>query len=64
MQETKVAFRRSEHSSCFELPTGSATKGLGVGKTWYKVPLWAQKSFGPWTTYGGGGETVFNNVGG
>jgi len=46
----------------FELPTGNADKGLGVGKTWYKVPLWAQKSFGPWTTYGGGGETVFNNV--
>src|ERR1700683_3019546 len=46
----------------FELPTGNADKGLGVGKTWYKVPLWAQKSFGSWTTYGGGGETVFNNV--
>ena len=46
----------------FELPTGSAAKGLGVGKTWYKVPLWAQKSFGPWTTYGGGGETIFNHA--
>jgi hypothetical protein len=45
----------------FELPTGSAPKGLGVGKTWYKVPLWAQKSFGPWTTYGGGGETLFDH---
>ena len=44
----------------FEIPTGSAPKGLGVGKTWYKVPLWAQKSFGPWTTYGGGGVTVFS----
>jgi hypothetical protein len=42
----------------FEIPTGSAAKGLGVGKTWYKLPLWAQKSFGPWTTYGGGGETI------
>ncbi len=48
----------------FELPTGSARRGLGVGKTWYKVPLWVQKSFGPWTTYGGGGETVFNHVDG
>lgn len=46
----------------FELPTGSAARGLGVGKTWYKVPLWAQKSFGPWTTYGGGGATIFNGV--
>src|SRR5580698_560911 len=44
----------------FEIPTGNAARGLGVGKTWYKVPLWAQKSFGPWTTYGGGGVTVFS----
>ena len=44
----------------FELPTGNAARGLGVGKTWYKVPLWVQKSFGPWTTYGGGGETLFS----
>jgi hypothetical protein len=42
----------------FEIPTGSAAKGLGVGTTWYKLPLWAQKSFGPWTTYAGGGETL------
>jgi hypothetical protein len=42
----------------FEVPTGDAAKGLGVGKTWYKIPLWAQKSYGPWTTYGGGGEVV------
>jgi len=42
----------------FELPAGSAARGLGVGKTWYKVPLWIQKSFGPWTTYGGAGITV------
>jgi hypothetical protein len=48
----------------FELPTGNAGKGLGVGSTWYKVPLWAQKSFGPWTTYGGGGETIFSGSAG
>jgi len=47
----------------FEIPTGSAARGLGVGKTWYKVPLWAQKSFGPWTTYGGGGVTLVNAPG-
>jgi hypothetical protein len=45
----------------FELPAGNANLGLGVGKTWYKLPIWAQKSFGPWTTYGGAGETVFSN---
>jgi hypothetical protein len=41
-----------------EVPSGNADRGLGVGKTWYKIPLWAQKSFGPWTTYGGGGVTL------
>lgn len=68
--ETGIKFRFVQESKrrpmvgtfvMFELPTGSAPKGLGVGKTWYKIPLWAQKSFGPWTTYGGGGETVFSN---
>ena len=47
----------------FEVPTGSAARGLGVGETWYKVPLWVQKSFGPWTTYGGGGVTLVNAPG-
>jgi hypothetical protein len=42
----------------FEIPTGSASRALGEGKTWYKLPLWVQKSFGPWTTYGGSGVTV------
>ena len=42
----------------FEIPTGSPIKGTGVGKPWAKIPLWVQKSFGPWTTYGGGGVTV------
>jgi hypothetical protein len=42
----------------FEVPTGDAERGLGVGKVWYKVPIWVQKSFGSWTTYGGVGETV------
>ena len=46
----------------FELPAGNAARGLGVGKTWYKLPLWAQKSFGPWTAYGGGGETIIRGV--
>ena len=38
-----------------ELPTGSQSRGLGNGRTWVKVPIWLQKDFGPWTTYGGGG---------
>jgi hypothetical protein len=46
-----------------ELPTGSASRGLGVGKTWYKLPLWIQKDWGPWTTYGGGGYQIVSQVG-
>lgn len=41
-----------------ELPTGSYSRGLGVGKTSYKLPVWIQKDMGPWTTYGGGGYEV------
>jgi hypothetical protein len=47
----------------FELPSGSALRDLGVGKVRYRLPLWAQKSFGPWTTYGGAGETVVPQTG-
>jgi hypothetical protein len=47
----------------FEIPTGSAARGLGVGKVWYRLPLWAQKNFGPWLIDGGGGETVVPQVG-
>jgi hypothetical protein len=42
----------------FEIPSGNSAKGLGVGKGWAKLPVWVQKSFGPWTTYGGAGETI------
>jgi hypothetical protein len=41
-----------------EAPTGSYSKGLGVGKAWYKLPVWIQKSWGQWTSYGGGGYQV------
>lgn len=46
-----------------ETPTGSYSNGLGVGKVWYKLPVWLQKGFGPWTTYGGAGETVIPQTG-
>jgi hypothetical protein len=39
----------------FEAPTGSHARGLGNGSAQLFVPLWLQKSFGEWTTYGGGG---------
>ncbi len=38
-----------------EVPTGSRGRGLGNGSALVFVPLWLQKSFGAWTTYGGGG---------
>ena len=38
-----------------ELPTGDASRNLGNGKAQIYTPLWIQKSWGPWTTYGGGG---------
>ncbi|HEX7668206.1 MAG TPA: hypothetical protein VF395_01415 [Polyangiaceae bacterium] len=38
-----------------EAPTGSKKRGLGNGSAQVFVPLWIQKSFGPWTTYGGPG---------
>jgi hypothetical protein len=38
-----------------ELPIGDQSRGLGNGRTWVKVPLWLEKNFGPWTSYGGGG---------
>jgi hypothetical protein len=39
----------------FELPVGAESKGLGTGHVHVLIPLWLQKSFGPWTAYGGGG---------
>ncbi len=41
-----------------EMPTGDADRGLGNGRAWWKLPLWLQKSWGPWTTYGGGGYAI------
>jgi len=66
-------FKETRHSPeigifpFFELPSGSAAKGTGVGKTWYRMPLWLQKSWGPdgaqWTTYGGAGEAIVPQTG-
>jgi len=42
----------------FEMPTGNYDKGLGVGKVWYKLPIWLQKNIGRWTLDGGAGYQV------
>ena len=40
------------------VPTGDSDRGLGSGHVQEFLPLWLQKSFGPWTTYGGGGYWI------
>ena len=41
-----------------EFPTGDQDRGLGAGRTRAFLPIWLQKDFGPWTTYGGGGYWI------
>ncbi len=38
-----------------EVPTGDQERGLGAGHARAFLPVWIQKDFGDWTTYGGGG---------
>jgi hypothetical protein len=47
----------------FEMPTGDSDKGLGVGKVWYRLPLWLQKNEGKWLFDGGAGETMVPQTG-
>jgi hypothetical protein len=47
----------------FEMPTGNYDKGLGVGKVWYKLPIWLQKNEGKWLFDGGGGYQVVPQTG-
>ncbi len=41
-----------------EIPTGNSMRGLGNGQVWARIPVWVQKSAGPWTTYGGVGYEI------
>lgn len=41
-----------------ELPTGDGERGLGNGGLWARLPVWVQKSHGPWTSFGGVGYEV------
>jgi hypothetical protein len=38
-----------------EVPSGDADKGLGNGQMQLFLPVWIQKKWGDWQTYGGGG---------
>jgi hypothetical protein len=66
----KVAFiKESKHIPqvgtfvMFEVPTGNSDRGLGVGKLWYKLPIWLQKNSGKWTFDGGVGYAVNRQAG-
>ena len=54
IKETKH-FPQIGSFTMFEMPTGNYDKGLGVGKVWYKLPIWVQKNEGKWLFDGGGG---------
>ena len=41
-----------------EVPTGDESRGLGAGHVRAFLPIWVQKGFGEWTTYGGGGYWI------
>ena len=66
----KIAFiKESKHVpqigsfTMFEMPTGNYQKGLGIGKVWYKLPIWLQKNVGKWTFDGGAGYEVVPQIG-
>jgi hypothetical protein len=42
----------------YEAPTGNLQRGLGSGRGHEYLPVWLQKSFDPWVTYGGGGYWI------
>ena len=56
--QRRSAGRRSAHLPCSKSQPVMPTGAWVWERTWYRVPLWVQKSFGPWTAYGGGGENV------
>ncbi len=41
-----------------EIPSGNRERGLGSGHAQVFLPLWLQKSFEPWMTYGGAGYWI------
>ena len=46
-----------------EVPAGNAARGLGTGHLHAYLPIWLQKSWGPWQTYGGGGYWINPGLG-
>lgn len=46
-----------------EIPSGDAGRGLGGGHLKTFLPLWLQKDFGKWTSYGGAGYWINPGIG-
>jgi len=46
-----------------EIPTGNSDQGLGNGHTQVFIPLWLQKHWADFQTYGGGGYWINNGPG-
>lgn len=45
-------------SPLISVPTGDADKELGNGRIATEIPIWFQKTWGPWTSYFGGGWVI------
>jgi len=65
MGNTKYRFAQETDQSpmigvfpLIKVPTGDASEGLGSGRFQFFLPVWLQKSWGSWTTYGGGGYFI------
>lgn len=65
--EMGVKFRFQQESSerhmmgifpLLEIPTGDANRGISSSAVQSFLPLWIQKSWGSWTSYGGGGYWI------
>ncbi|HEY3700594.1 MAG TPA: transporter [Spongiibacteraceae bacterium] len=41
-----------------DLPTGDSDQGLGNGASQFFLPIWFQKKWGNWQSYGGGGYWI------
>lgn len=61
LQETKTRPQVAIYPA-IGIPTGDAQRDLGNGKILWSLPIWVQKSWGKWTTYGGGGFIVNNQA--
>lgn len=46
-----------------EVPSGNGDRGLGSQHFQFFLPVWLQKSWGTWTSYGGGGYFVNPGLG-